>query len=89
MVHAGGDQRHLRVGAVGVALVDDPVAELEEPRHVPLAVLVVEGDERHVALGGRGIFEPRRSLHFVLLAAVGRALVAAGVEGQRGLRPGA
>ena len=47
----------LRVAAVGVALVDDAVAELEQPRHVPLAVLVVEGDE---APGRRAARRPPR-----------------------------
>ena len=88
VVHAGGDQRDLRVAAVRVALVDDAVAELEQARHVSLAVLVVERDERQVAARGAGLFEPRRRQDRVLLPGVGRRLVSAGVERQGRARPG-
>jgi hypothetical protein len=45
-VHTRDHQGHLGIGAIGAALVDDAIAELEQPRHVALAVIVIERDER-------------------------------------------
>ena len=79
-VHAGGDQRHLGIGAVGVALVDDAVAEREQARHVALAVVVVERHERQVTLGRALVFELRRGLDLVRLVAVLELLITARVQ---------
>ena len=49
------------IEAVGVALVDHAVAELEQARHVARAVIVVERDQREVAARRVGASSCRRA----------------------------
>src|SRR5262249_21144412 len=75
-------------GAVGIALVDDPIPEREQPGDVPFAVIIVERHERQIALRGAVLLQLRRGGDLASLAAVVERLIAAGVKKELGAGPG-
>ena len=79
-IDAADDERDFRIEPVGVALVDDAVAEIEQARHVALAVVVIEGDQRELTTGRVRALELRGGAYLVRLAGMLERLIATGEQ---------